>query len=307
MLKLALTGPQQALGGLSADARAEGATGIQYGRVLTVAGEISAARLGLRGSSRYELHGVIPPGPRLAIVGSRACHRPLADAVPVLVEAAADCGFSVVSGGALGIDARAHRSALEQSVPQLAVLPLGSDRPYPPRHVSLFERIRRASGSGVLFGRPRGCVPNRAAFASRNRIVVGCSRAVIVVEAGLRSGSTGTGRLALAGGVRLAVLPGSRGCAALGAEGATVLRWDHDPFRLQRLVRAWLDGELLADAERSRWPARLAWLYTAVVEAGPRGLAVDELPAPLEGLIALAEAEAGGLVTQLSPGRYVLS
>lgn len=271
---------------------------------------ISASELGLGGTGEYEIRGTPPPAPRLAIVGSRACHRARAARVPDLVAAARDVGWSVVSGGALGIDASAHRAAVELEVPQLVVLPCGSDNLYPARNRDLFEAVARSPGSGLLFAQPRGRSPTRSMFASRNRIIVGLAAALVVVEADLRSGSMGTGRLGLASSTPTAVVAGSRGCAALAAAGAHPFPRDLEGEPLRRATRAWLEavvgGRHLVPA-RPRWPSALQWLYARIVAAGARGITVDELPDRLGGVVALTEAETMGLVQEISPGRYVLA
>lgn len=127
------------------------------------------------------LAGELPTRPRLGIVGSRAALRSLMVAVPWIVETAGAAGFAVVSGGALGIDGAVHHAALGRGVPQLAVLPCGEDRPYPPLHVGLFEAIASAPASGVLFAQPRGMCPSRAMFASRNALVAALADALVVV------------------------------------------------------------------------------------------------------------------------------
>lgn len=270
---------------------------------------VSARQLGLAWEGHYHVRGSVPAGPRLAVVGSRACDFGLADAVAPIVAAAHDLGWSVVSGGALGIDARAHREALARAVPQLAVLPCASDAYYPPRNAELFDRIAAAPASGLLFALGESRPPCRGIFASRNRIVVGLATALVVVQAGARSGSAGTGRLGLSTATPTAVLPGSRGCAALAAAGAFRLP-DATDAQLGSTVRRWLEavleGRTLAD-QGGAWPPRLTWLREAIAARGARGLNLDALPDPLAGVVALTEAETLGLITELAPGRYVLA
>ncbi|WP_205633132.1 DNA-processing protein DprA, partial [Enhygromyxa salina] len=186
---------------------------------------LSGVQLGLPGASRgaLDLVGVLPGGPRLAIVGSRAARRHVLRAIGPIVEAAGRRGWSVVSGGALGVDGGAHRAALERGVPQLVVLPCGRDQLYPPGHTGLFCAALDSGCAGVLFAQPPGTATNREMFASRNAIVVGLADAVLVAQASLRSGSRGTGQLGLRSGVAVGVLSGSAGCGALIGEGARAL------------------------------------------------------------------------------------
>lgn len=103
--------------------------------------------------------------------------------------AAAD--FTVVSGGAYGIDALAHRFALGAGAPTVAFVAGGVDRPYPSGHAGLFRRIVETGGA-IVSEYPPGTVPAKHRFLKRNRLVAGLTRAVVVVEAGMRSGTRNT-------------------------------------------------------------------------------------------------------------------
>ena len=95
---------------------------------------------------------------------------------------ASEHGYTIVSGGALGIDAAAHRGALEAGAPTFAVLGCGVDVVYPDRHAALFARDcrhRRPSRPSFAPGTP----PRGKQFPSRNRIVAALAEAVLVVEA----------------------------------------------------------------------------------------------------------------------------
>lgn len=271
---------------------------------------VPPAALGLSGRRDLHLAGSLPPPPRLAVVGSRAAHRHLRDAVEPLVHAAGRRGWSIVSGGAVGVDADAHAAALQAGIPQLAILPCGPDRAYPPQHAPLLEHIVQ-SGSGVLYAHPPGTEPTRGMFASRNAIVVALADAVVVVEAAPRSGTMLTATLARRRGRPRAAVSGSTGAAVLQAEGAHALPWDPEqPAALMRAVDGWLRGiergEVPAPApSRVAWPEHLQWLRDAIDAAGPTGLRVEALPSPRAALVALTEAEARGLVVEPSPGRFL--
>jgi DNA processing protein len=247
---------------------------------------------------RLELHGTLPPRPRAAIVGARAAHLRFRDLVPVCVRALARCGVALVSGGALGIDGDAHRAALELGLPQVAVLPCGPDRAYPPAHADLFAAMLRA-GSGVLYTQPRDREPTRAMFVSRNRHVVALCDAVLVVEAERPSGTLHTGRLALRGGLAVGAITGSRGAADLVSRGAT--RFPAEPDALEGALDHWLVDRTPPAAE---WPLHLLWLRDALSCAGPAGLRADALPDPQATSLALVEAELGGLVVEGPPGTW---
>ena len=130
---------------------------------------------------------------------------------------AARRGFTIVSGGALGIDAAAHQGALEVGAPTFAVLGCGVDVVYPDRHAALFAQI--AATGGLLSEFPLGTPPRGRQFPSRNRIVAALAEAVLVVEAREASGALVTARLAIEMGRPLYAVPGSAGTDRLIASG----------------------------------------------------------------------------------------
>lgn len=126
----------------------------------------------------------------VAIVGSRAASSYGERVAAELGAEISEAGWTVISGGAYGIDACAHRGALAGRSPTLAVLAGGLDRPYPRGHGSLFDRICEA---GVLVSElPPGEHPTRVRFLARNRLIAALSRGVVLVEAAARSGARNT-------------------------------------------------------------------------------------------------------------------
>jgi DNA protecting protein DprA len=279
---------------------------------------LSPAALGLASAAgpALDLVGPLPGRPRLAIVGSRAAHRRVLRMIGPIVQAAGVRGWSLVSGGALGVDGAAHRAALEHGLHQLAVLPCGRDRLYPPGHAKLFASMVESGRAGVVFAQPPGTQTVRAMFASRNAVVVALADALLVAEAGLRSGSRGTGTLALRRGLPVGAIAGSPGCGALIGAGARAFAPPPDEGepaeaaeRLAASLGAWLDElggatpapELAAPA----WPAHLTWLARELAAAGPAGASIDTLSDPARASVALCEAELLGLVCEAAAGRWV--
>lgn len=164
--------------------------------------------------------------PAIAMVGSR---NPSPYGREWAMQCAADlakAGYCVASGLAIGIDGAAHKGALQQGR-TLAVLGSGIDVVYPKRHGGLMNEI---AANGLLLSEfPLGTDPRAPHFPARNRIVSGLCRAVVVVEAGLPSGSLITAKLAAEQGREVMAVPGmvsnplSRGCHQLIRDGAVLV------------------------------------------------------------------------------------
>jgi DNA processing protein len=115
-------------------------------------------------------------------------------------------GWTVVSGGAYGIDAAAHRGALAAEGPTIAVLACGVDRAYPQGHGALLARI---ADSGLLVSEwPPGAAPLSHRFLVRNRLIAALTRGTVVVEAAARSGARATAKRARTLGKQVMVVPG---------------------------------------------------------------------------------------------------
>lgn len=143
---------------------------------------------------------------RVGIVGTRHSSSSGDRIAHQMAAALVRAGAVVVSGMAFGIDAAAHRGALDAGGGTIAVLGGGVDMPYPPSHATLHERIAR--DGLVLSEAPVGSRPVLGAFPKRNRIIAALSETLIVVEAGERSGALITSRIALELGRNVAAVPG---------------------------------------------------------------------------------------------------
>jgi DNA processing protein len=170
--------------------------------------------------------------PSLAIVGSRnATPQGIANATS-FARAFSAAGLTIVSGLALGIDAAAHRGALEGDGATVAVLGAGVDVAYPPRNADLQRAI--AERGALVSEFPLGTPAVGGNFPRRNRLISGLARGVLVVEAALASGSLITARLAAEQGRDVFAIPGSihsplaKGCHALIKDGAKLVESAQD-------------------------------------------------------------------------------
>ncbi|MDH6219295.1 DNA-processing protein DprA [Streptomyces pseudovenezuelae] len=159
----------------------------------------------------------------VAVVGARACTEYGAHMAATLAAGLAECGWVVVSGGAYGVDAAAHRGALGAGGATVAVLACGVDRPYPRGHTELIGRIAE---QGLVVGElAPGEHPTASRFIVRNRVIAALTRGTVVVEAAYRSGSLVTARAARRLGRHTIGVPGPA-TSALSAGVHELLRAD---------------------------------------------------------------------------------
>ena len=164
----------------------------------------------------------------VAVVGARAATAYGAHVAGELSHALADRGVAVVSGGAYGIDAAAHRGALQAGgAPTVAVLACGVDVSYPRGNDRLITEI---AGSGLLVSElPPGSHPTRRRFLVRNRLIGALAQGLVVVEAAARSGAQQAARRANELGRPVMACPGpvtsamSVGCHLMIRDGATLV------------------------------------------------------------------------------------
>jgi DNA processing protein len=232
----------------------------------------------------------------VAIVGARAATRFGIALARDLGRGLAEAGLVVVSGMARGIDAAAHRGALEAGGPTVAVLGCGPDLTYPAEHRGLRAEI--ADAGAVISELPPGQPPLPFLFPLRNRLISGLVEIVVVVEARPRSGSLITARLALDQGRTVMAVPGAlsspvsagpNGLLRDGAPPVLELRDILDRLGVQAALaqprRPTLDPEAVALlAELAAEPATRAELAGRADES-TRLLSLRLLELELEGLI----------------------
>lgn len=163
----------------------------------------------------------------LAVVGSRRTSRYGEAMAQRLTRGASMAGWVIVSGLARGIDTASHRACLQAGGRTVAVLGGGLGSIYPPENLDLAREIAE---TGVLISEhPMMMKPERRTFPMRNRIISGLSQGVLVVEAGVKSGSLITAKQALEQGRQVMAVPGhadsplARGCHALIKDGAALI------------------------------------------------------------------------------------
>jgi DNA processing protein len=258
--------------------------------------------------------GTRPVGdpPSIAVVGARANTVLGAEAAAEITSAAADAGCLVVSGGAYGIDAVAHRVALAAGTPTVAVLAGGVDQLYPAGNTTMLRTV--ADRGALLAECPPGTRPSRWRFLARNRLIAALGTVSVIVEAGARSGALNTAHHAGQLGRPVFAVPGpyssssSVGCHRLIADRrAEIVVHPHDPVDAALGTRA---GETTTDAAVPITAGRVDPDVLRAVDAlsRRRPIPLDEVAvrsglSPADATDALALAELQGLVTR-GPGGW---
>jgi DNA processing protein len=250
-------------------------------------------------------------GPAAAIVGTRRPSTYGLEVATAIGRGLAAAGVTVVSGLALGIDAAAHRGALEVGGPTVAVLGCGADVAYPRTNRSLYGRIR-AHGA-VVAELPPGQRPARWTFPARNRIMAGVAGITVVVEAAERSGSLITAGFAQDLGREVCAVPGrvtsrvAAGANQLLLDGAHPVRGAPDVLDLIFGAGGWDGG--VASRDRDLAARALDGAQRRVLAAVEAGDSVDEAArrarmSASELRAALGRLELLGLVRRDGLGAY---
>ena len=248
--------------------------------------------------------------PTVAIVGTRRSTEYGNETAEMIAYDLAARGITIISGLALGIDTHAHTGALDAEGNTIAVLGCGIDVYYPQRNARLQDRI---SEEGLLISEfTPGDPAMQYHFLQRNRLIAALASAVVVVEAGSRSGTRNTVGWALQYGIDVYAVPGPIGSEAsvgtneLIQDGATMITSSKD--LLSRLPWKFNDEPVGDDgapvpSQLSREEARI---YKALgrmplhIDKIARAATIDSRSA----LVLLAQMEIGGVVRQLPGKRF---
>ncbi len=242
------------------------------------------------------------PNRLVAIVGTRDASSYGVRITAALAEAFAKAGIGVVSGLARGVDAAAHRAALEAGGKTIAVMGTGVDIPYPVGHRQLHAEI--AKGGLVVSENEPGMPAIQGCFPRRNRIIAALARVTIVVEAPFKSGAINTATHALDGGRVVAAVPGpidsprSAGSNLLIRDGAVMLNSVNDALMLYGLTQGKKgEGPTLSNLETLVWETLEDGPAPVEVIVSRAGLTIRQT---LEGI---ARLELNGMVRQHSNGQ----
>ena len=211
-------------------------------------------------------------------------------------------GLVVTSGGALGIDARAHEGALDVGGSTVAVLGCGIDRDYPATNRPLFREIETR---GTLVSEyPPGVPAEPFRFPARNRLIAGLSIGVVIVEGVASSGTRSTADFASQLGIDVFAVPGAVTSSLSEAPNALI----RDGGRLIRSAGDLLDDLGIERTERAVRPEGLPAMESAVFEALERPMMAEEVAAAAgltlpQALGALIGLEMRGLIAGQG-GRY---
>jgi DNA processing protein len=266
---------------------------------------------------RVELSENLAQKPLVGIVGTRKPSEYGIRWTRLISSALAKSGFTVVSGLAAGIDTESHLATLKAGGRTLAILGTGVDVVYPAQNLQLYKEI--LNSGLVLSEYPTKTPPHRTHFPRRNRIIAGLSRAVLVMEAPMKSGALITADYANDFGRDVYALPGriddypAQGCLKLLTQGATPILKELDELLKMLGAIPQLDVMKTVDMQQLTL-SKLAPELTPELQRVMNAITSDSLPFDLivqqsqmgtgEVSAALLQLELMGLITQLPGMRY---
>lgn len=255
--------------------------------------------------------------PTVAIVGARGCSEYGRFTANKLAKEFAGMGITVVSGMALGIDTAAHKGCIEGGGKTVAVLGCGADICYPKENISLYMKIQQ--NGMVLSEYPPKTQPLAWRFPVRNRIISGISDAVIVVEAGKKSGSLITVDQALEQNKDVYAVPGrigeplSEGCNELIRQGAMIITKAEDILQTKQIKdKIFINKSIAAAGEKEKTEKKFLATKKDMVYS-----CFDLYPKSLDKIIEetgleitviaqrILELQLEGLITEVSKNCYV--
>lgn len=210
----------------------------------------------------------------IAIVGARACSTYGRIQAFRYAKVLSSAGVQIISGMAYGIDAEAHKGALEGGTATYAVLAGGVDICYPAGNKALYERILR-EGGGIISEQPPGMRARNYFFPARNRIISGLADMVLIVEAREKSGSLITAQWALDQGKTVYAIPGpvneelSIGCHKLIYDGAGIA---YSPEILLRELGMNYENKVKSDSKNDLGLASDLKLVYSCLDLRPKNL-----------------------------------
>ena len=248
--------------------------------------------------------------PSIAIVGARACSTYGRIQAFRYAKVLSSAGVQIISGMAYGIDAEAHKGALEGGTATYAVLAGGVDICYPAGNKALCERILR-EGGGIISEQPPGMRARNYFFPARNRIISGLADMVLIVEAREKSGSLITAQWALDQGKTVYAIPGpvneelSIGCHKLIYDGAGIA---YSPEILLRELGMNYENKVKSDSKNDLGLASDLKLVYSCLDLRPKStdflIQKTGLPPRQVGSL-LLELKLSGLIREIGRHYYI--
>ena len=248
--------------------------------------------------------------PSIAIVGARACSTYGRIQAFRYAKVLSSAGVQIISGMAYGIDAEAHKGALEGGTATYAVLAGGVDICYPAGNKALYERILR-EGGGIISEQPPGMRARNYFFSARNRIISGLADMVLIVEAREKSGSLITAQWALDQGKTVYAIPGpvneelSIGCHKLIYDGAGIA---YSPEILLRELGMNYENKVKSDSKNDLGLASDLKLVYSCLDLRPKStdflIQKTGLPPRQVGSL-LLELKLSGLIREIGRHYYI--